>query len=65
MNVLIQKIYKKWRQLSSIGAIWLWWQERTNFYKFYGRFEEIDLPYIVSVFPCFMNLVLMSCWGLV
>ncbi|TDO82799.1 hypothetical protein EV143_10259 [Flavobacterium chryseum] len=41
--------------MSSIGAFWLlafgdldW----TNFYTFYGRFEEIGLLYVVAVFDC-------------
>jgi hypothetical protein len=41
---------KKWRQLSSIGAIWLCDLYGTNFYKFYGRFEEIGLLEVGTVF---------------
>lgn len=44
-------INKKWRQLSSIGAIWLVCDlDWTNFYKFYGRFEEIGLLDVGPVF---------------
>ena len=43
---------KKWRQLSSIGAIWLSELGETNSKSFYGRFEEIGVLYVVSVFHC-------------
>lgn len=33
-----------------IGAIWLCGLYETNFYKFYGRLEEIGLLYVMSVF---------------
>ena len=47
---------KKWRQLSLIDAIWLCSDlDGTNFYKFYGRFEEIGLLYLVSVFHWLCN----------
>jgi hypothetical protein len=37
--------------LSSIGAIWLVCdRNRTNFYKIYGRFEEIGLLDVEAVF---------------
>jgi hypothetical protein len=46
-------LYKKWRQLSSIGAIWLVCDlDWTNFYKIYGRFEEIGLLEVEAVFIC-------------
>jgi hypothetical protein len=42
---------QKWRQLSSIGAIWLCCDlNGTNFYNFYGRFKKIGLPCVMSVF---------------
>jgi hypothetical protein len=36
--------------LCSIDAIWLCDLDGTNFYKFYGRFEEIGLLEVVAVF---------------
>jgi hypothetical protein len=46
-----RRLYKKWRQLSSIDAIWLVCDlDGTNFYTFYGGFEAIGLLYLVSVF---------------
>ncbi len=36
--------------MSSIGAIWRCDLDWTNFYKFYGRFEEIGILHLISVF---------------
>ena len=43
---------KKWRPLSSIGAIWLSDIYGKNYDKFYGRFKEIGLLEVEAVFEC-------------
>jgi hypothetical protein len=49
--IKISKVIKKQRQLSSIDAIWLVCDSnRTNFYKLYGRLEEIGLLEVEAVF---------------
>ena len=47
---MFTSINKKWRQLSSIGAIWLCDLDRTNYNIIFGRFEEIGLLHVMSVF---------------